>query len=304
VKESFDFKKLKHRIGFAVSDYKRKVAYFRNCTSRFGVSGVSWFFKTHTQRDSFVNALGILRKELDAEDVNLSSIEKTFSNFIIPEEDLGHVYWYTDAHNKLENFNEKLFDKSECDIKLLKLAMNELKFIGESDQFHRIYQLENIQKRVKKMYQALQQKILEQQSIEKKNIELEKDKQVAAMAKLGADKEASIAKAKMMESIKIKEKRLAIIEQKKCLIAEKETIELKIKEQNDKAEIDAKSAEVERQTRLQESYRELELKEKMKELPLEEMIEMVKHKIEKKQILTFIQLDQLSKLKTVIENKK
>jgi len=108
----------------------------------------------------------------------------------------------------------------------------------------------------------------------------------------------------MMESMKVKEKRLAIIEEKKRQVAERETAEIKMMEQNGLAEIQAKQAESERQAELQRSYADLEVKEKIKELPLEELVEIVNQKIEQKKILTFIQLDQLSKLKHTIEDKK
>ncbi len=302
--KSFDFDKFKQQTSIFIGMVGRKFAYLMDCINRFGFSGVSWWFKTHGQSDQLKIALEDLRTELDSEEANLLLIEKKFSDFIIPEDDLGHVYWYTDAHNKLMVFDKKLTETKIFDIKLLQLAMNEMKFIGESNEFHQLYHLENIQQRVNDMYQELQQKISQQQSFEKQNIEIEKQKQIVDLEKSKADKAASVAKAKMMESVKIKEKRLAIIEEKKRQVAERETVAIKIQEQNEQAEISAKKAEVERQTKLQESYRELEIKEKIKELPLEELIEMVKHQIEQKKILTFIQLDQLSKLKSVIEDKK
>jgi len=304
VSKSFDFEKLKQQMSVFINIARRKFAYLVDCINRFGFPGLSWWFKTQQQQDEFEIALADLRVELAAEKVSLLSVEKIFSDFIIPEEDLGHVYWYTDAHNKLEAFEKTLTEKNKFDIKQLQQVMNELKFIGQSDEFHHIYQLEDIQQRIKGMYQELQQKIVEQQSLERQKIETDKQQQVTGLAQADADKAASIAKAKMMEAVKIKEKRLAIIEDKKRQLAEKEVTELRIREQNEQAEIKAKEAEIERQTKLQESYRELELKEKLKELPLEELIEMVNYQIGHKKILTFIQLDQLSKLKSTIEEKK
>ena len=302
--KSIDLEKLKQQISVFIDVVRRKFVYLIDCINRFGFPGISWWFKTHQQQDEFKIALADLRVELAAEEVCLQSVEKIFSDFVIPEEDLGHVYWYTDAHNKLQAFDKTLVEKNKFDIKQLQQAMNELKFIGQSDEFHRIYQLEDIQQRIKDMYQELQQKIVEQQSLERQKIETDKQQHVANLAQAAADKASAVAKAKMMEAVKVKEKRLAIIEDKKRQLAEKETTELRIKEQNEHAEIKAKEAEVERQTKLQESYRELEIKEKIKELPLEELIEMVNHQIENKKILTFIQLDQLSKLKHTIEEKK
>ncbi len=304
VSKSVDFEKIKEQMSVFIGLVRRKFTYLMDCIDRMGMAGVSWWFKTHQQQDKFKIVLQDLRVALAGEQASLLSVEKTFSDFIIPEEDLGHVYWYTDAHNKLEIFEKTLTEKKQFNIKQLQQAMNELKFIGQSDEFHTLYQLEDIQQRIKDMYQELQQKIVEQQSLERQKIETDKNQQVAHLAKADADKVAAVAKVKMMEAVKIKEKRLAIIEEKKRQLVEKETTELRIKEQNEQAEIAAKQAEVERQQKLQESYRELELKEKLKELPLEELIEMVNQQIEHKTILTFIQLDQLSKLKHTIEDKE
>ena len=302
--KSFDFEQLKRQILVIFDVVRRKFTYLMDCINRFGLAGISWWIKTQQQEKEFKIALADLREELSGAEVSLLSVEKTFSDFILPEEDLGHVYWYTDAHNKLATFEKTLADKNKFNIKQLQLAINELKYIGQSQEFHQTYQLEDIQQRIRNMYQELLQKIVEQQSLEREKIEIDKQQQVANLAQADADKAAAVAKTKMMEAVKIKEKRLAIIEEKKRQLAEKEITELRIREQNEQAEIKAKEAEIERQSKLQESYRELEIKEKIKELPLEELIEMVNQQIEHKKILTFIQLDQISKLKHTIEKKK
>jgi len=304
VSEPSNFDKLKRRVSIALGEIQRRLIYLLSCVDRFGIPGVTWWFKTYKQIDQLNLALVELRLKLSEKEISLLWLEDTFSQFIIPEEDLSHVYWYTDAHHKLDNFKKHLVKKQKFDIKLLKLAMNELRFISQSNEFHKIYQLENIQQRVKEMYQELQQKITEQQSLEKEKIAIEKNQQSVEIAKEEAKREEAIAKSKMMENVKIKEKRLAIIEQKKQRMIEKEVTELQIKKQDEQAEISAREAERERQTKLQESYRELELEEKIKKMPLEELVEIVNRKIDKKQILTFVQLDQLSKLKHTIEEKK
>ena len=304
VTKSVDFDQIKQKLLLFWAEALRKFAYLLVCINRFGLSGLSWWFKSQAQQDEFEVALSQLRIDLAADDVDLRCIDKTFTDFIVPEEDLGHVYWYSDAYKKLEAFESKLARNKVVDIKLLQQAMNELKYIGQSDDFHQHYHLEDIQDRVNVMYQELQAKIVEQQSIERAKIENDKQNKVVALAEAEVAKAEAIAKAKMMESVKMKEKRLAIIEQKKKQLAEKDTAEIRRKEQNELAEIQAKQAETERQAALQKSYADLEIKEKMKELPLEELIEVVNQKIEHKKILTFIQQDQLSKLSNTIQDKK
>ncbi len=302
--KSVDFEQIKQKLLIFWDDVRRKISYLLVCINRFGVSGIAWWAKTHAQNDNFKLALASLQNELEAEEVNLLRVEETFLEFTVPEEDLGHVYWYSDAQKKLAAFEANLDRNHIIDVKLLQQAMNELKFISQSNDFHQTYQLEGIQNRISAMYHELQNKIVEQQSIEREKIALDKQKQVVALAEAETEKAAAIAKAKMMESMKVKEKRLAIIEEKKRQVAERETAEIKMMEQNGLAEIQAKQAESERQAELQRSYADLEVKEKIKELPLEELVEIVNQKIEQKKILTFIQLDQLSKLKHTIEDKK
>jgi hypothetical protein len=304
VSKAFDIEKFKQSCSTLWGIVQQKSRYLSHCISRFGGAGISWWFKTHQQQDEFKVALKDLRRELEDDAVQFDLVEKVFSGFIVPEEDLGHVYWYTDAHNKLKSFEKKLDETSVFDAKMLKQAMNELKFIGQSDEFHEIYQLKDVQQKVKIMYQDLQQKIAEQQSIEREKVSLESQRKAADLAAKEAEKAASLAKAKMMESMKVKEKRLAIIEDKKRQQVEKELTEVRMKEQNELAEQQAKTAEIARQEKLQDSYRALEIEETLNNMPLEEVIEMVNNKIENKHILNFVQLDQLSKLKATIEKKE
>jgi len=304
VNKSIDFEQIKQNLLIFLAYARRKFVYLLVCVNRFGLSGVQWWFKTQAQQDEFELALKHLRSELAAEEVDLKLVEKTFLKFTIPEEDLGHVYWYSDAYRKLREFEFKLDKEKVVDVTMLRQAMNELRFIGQSNDFHKTYHLEDIQNRINVMYQELQSKIADQQSIERANLDSDKQQQVVALAEAEAAKADALVKAKMMENIKIKEKRLAIIEEKKRQLAEQDSAEIKRKEQNELAEIQAKQAETERQAALQQSYVNLEIKEKVKQLPLEELIEVVNQKIEDKKILTFIQQDQLSKLGHTIEEKK
>ncbi|MDQ7048861.1 MAG: hypothetical protein Q9M92_04670 [Enterobacterales bacterium] len=283
--------------------FSRRSAYLSHCVKRFGFSGIGWWYKTYKQQDNLNKAILELRSEL-VDQNTFVIIEQTFSQFLLPKEDQGHVEWYVAAHNKLKALQQSINDEGSIDIEQLRDVISELKYISGADEFHEIYRLQAIQQKVSLMYQQLQQVLADQQLIEKQKIELEKQKQKSELARAEADKVEAEAKVKMMDSVKIKEKRLAIIEDKKCKQAEREISEYKLKEQKELAEIAAKEAESRRQQELQKSYHELELKESANELPLEKLVEVVKRKIENKKILTFIQLDQLSKLKQTIETKK
>lgn len=298
------FEKFKLDSQALLDKARRRFAYLIHSTDRFGSAGIPWWFKTHNQIEQLDKATDDLRLKLAEEEISFLWLEEYLLAFTLPEEDIEHICWYTDAHHKLEQFKQDVSENNQFNIKLLKLAMNELKFICQADEFHKAYGLESIQQRVKNMYQELLQKIDDQQALEKEKIETEKQDQQVEISRAEADKAEAIVRAKAIENIKIKEKKLAIIEQKKKQQAEKEVIELKIKEDEQLAETRAKEAERERQAKLQDSYRELELKETIKEMPLEELVEILHQKINNKQILTFIQLDQLAKLKQTIDEKK
>ena len=117
--QKFDLDKFKQQARVVFDNVKRKCVYLIDCVNRFGLQGISWWFKTHQQRDVFLAALDRLRQELQKEDVKLLIVEQAFSEFTIPEDDLGHVIWYTDAHNKLIKFEKHLDETSEFNTKLL-----------------------------------------------------------------------------------------------------------------------------------------------------------------------------------------
>ncbi len=281
----------------------RRLRYLGSCVRRFGIQGALWWFKTYQQQDSFNDALDRLRASLEKEQLSFVLIAETFSQFIIPEEDQGYVDWYVAAHNKLLRLEQSLDKDQHLNIDRLEAVISELKYISGADKFHETYQLGSIQQKVTLMYQQLQDTLNEQQLIEKQKLEVEKLKQQSNLARAEADKKEAEAKAKTMESVKEKERRLAIIEERKYKLAECEALELKAKELKLQEELEAKKADSERQEALQKSYQELELKESVKDIPLEELVEIVKKKIENKKILTFIQQDQLAKLKQTIESK-
>ena len=283
---------------------QRKSAYLLECINRFGFTGFIWWLKTHGQNDELKESIEDLIESFEDPTTPLNLVQQVLENYKLPEEDFGHIMWYSDAHNKLMSFQNTLLKKQKFEINLLQSAMNELKYIGSANEFHQYYGLESLQKKVKDMYQELQESIHKHETLNYQEIEAQKLQSEVDIKQSEADKVKAKAKIKTMEAVKIKEKRIAIMENKKRKLAEIELKELEIKKQNDKAEFDAKEAEAKRQASLQASYRELEVEEKIKEMPLEELITLVDNQIEKKQILTFIQLEKLDRLKQTIESKK
>jgi len=304
VSKKFDIDQVKTDLSNLGKLSQRKFAYLVECINRFGANGAFWWLKTHSQNDDLTESIQDLLTSYEDPSTPLNLVQQVLDNYKLPEEDLGYVLWYSDAHNKLLNFQAVLEKKGKFDISLLQSAMNELKYIGQAHEFHQYYGLETLQKKVKDMYQELQESINKNQALSYEKIESEKRQTELTLKQGELDKLKVKAKIKTMEAVKIKEKRMAIMENKKRKMAEIELVELEIKKQNEKSEFDAKEAEAKRQASLQESYRELEITEKIKEMPLEALISLVNTQITNKKILTFIQLAQLDKLKESIEAKK
>jgi len=302
--QKFDIDQVKINISEFGKLWQRKTAYLIECINRFGVKGSFWWLKTHGQNDDLLESIQDLLTSYEDPATPLNLVQQVLENYKLPEEDLGYVMWYSDAHNKLLSFQAVLEKKGNFDVSLLQLAMNELKYIGQANEFHYYYGLEALQKKVKIMYEELQESINKNQAQNHEKLKADKQQAELSLKQGELDKLKIKTKIKAMEAVKIKEKRMAIMENKKRKMAEIELAELEIKKQNEKAKFDAKEAEAKRQASLQESYRELELTEKIKGMPLEDLVKLVNMQIKNKQILTFIQLAQLDRLKETIELKK
>ncbi|MGB0495345.1 MAG: hypothetical protein ACPGJI_03230 [Kangiellaceae bacterium] len=302
--QKLDIDQIKEKLTNFGKLCQRKFGYLLKCINRFGISGVFWWIKTNAQHDDLNESIQDLLTSYEDPETPLNLVQQVLDNYKLPEEDLGHVMWYSDAHNKITLFQSTLEKKQKFDLSLLQSAMNELKYIGLANEFHQYYGLESLQQKVKSMYQDLQESINKHQAIDYQKLEAEKLQSEASLKQAETDKVKAKAKIKAMEAVKIKEKRIAIMENKKRKMAEIKLQELEIQKQSEQAEFAAKESEIKRQERLQESYRELEITEKIKEMPLEDLVSLLNTQVSKRKILTFTQLAQLDQLKQTIESKK
>jgi preprotein translocase subunit SecD len=204
----------------------------------------------------------------------------------------------------LTQFETELTDSKHFNKRTLEAALKELRFIKEANEFHQNYGLEHLQQRVAEMYQSLQKEIVEFKQLEKDKLNAAKEAEKTEQLKLEKEKAEAEAKKAMAQNIAIKEKRLAIAEEKKRKIAEKEAIEAKRIQQEEEAEIQAKQAEIERQKKLQDSYIELQLEEKIKSMNPETLLNLALEQIEKADSLSFMQGDLLQRIETLIQRHK
>jgi len=273
VTKSFDFDQLKTRSAELSKSWKKKLGYLSESVSRDGLGGASHWLKSHHQIEAFEEAINELTVASESDEFALLQVETTLSSFVLPEEDRAQAEWYGAAHRLLLQFEKSLVEEHYFDAKLLQSILNELKFISQSNEFHHQYRLQSIQEKVTKMYQALQQSLADYKTIEKEKLAQKAEEDKLKLAQVENEKAQAEAKKKMMESVKIKEKRLAIIEEKKRLLAVKEIAEKNIEQEQQQAEIQAKQAEVNRQAKLQEAYVDLQLEEKVANWEISEFID-------------------------------
>ena len=278
VSKSFDLDEIKKRTAEFSKTWQKKLSYLSESVSRSGMEGASHWLKSHHQIDEFKEALEGLLEASEADDFRLAQVETTFSSFVIPEEDMGQADWYRAASVQLDQFEKSLIEKNKFDKRQIISLINELKYISEASDFHERYQIQSIQTKVKHVYQSLIDALEEHKKAEREKIELKKQEEKNNAAKLQTEKAQAEAKKAMMDSVKVKEKRLAIIEEKKRLLAEKEKIEIENKQEIEMAEINAKEAEHQRQAKLQDAYVDLQLEEKINGWSVAEIADLLQKK--------------------------
>ncbi|TQV72287.1 hypothetical protein FLL45_18895 [Aliikangiella marina] len=278
VSKSFDLDEIKKRTAELSKTWQKKLNYLSESVSRSGMEGASHWLKSHHQIDDLKDALEDLLKASESEEFKLAQVETTFSSFVIPEEDMGQADWYRAASIQLEQFEKSLLEKKTFDKKQITSLINELKYISEANEFHERYQLQSIQAKVKNVYQNLVDALNEFKKIEREKFQQQKEQDKIQAARLQTEKAQAEAKKATMESVKIKEKRLAIIEEKKRLLAEKEKMELEGKQEIEMAEVKAKEAEHQRQAKLQDAYVDLQLEERMNSWSVAEVADILRRK--------------------------
>ncbi len=282
--KSFDFDKLKKQSARFSKKWQKKLHHLSESVSRSGLDGANHWLKSHDQIDELQEALADLCKAAEEKNFRLTQVETTFSSFAIPKEDSGQAEWYKIADQLLSDFEKSLLEKKKLDNRKLQLAINELKYISQADEFHQRYHIESIQEKVTAVYNSLLNSINEFKSLEKNKAKKQNEHEKLELAKLEAEKAKSQAKKSMMEGLKIKEKRLAIIEEKKRRIAEKELFESQSKVETEQSELQAKKAESERQAKLQDAYVDLQIEEKISHWSLKDTVKILQRKLDQNSI--------------------
>lgn len=284
VTKSVDLEKIKARANELSVSWKKKFGHLSESVSRSGMDGVQHWLKSHHQVEELEEALEELRKSSSEPDFQLLQVHTTLSSFVLPEEDIGQAEWYLTAHQLLESLEHQLEKEQRVDAKKLQSILKELKFISEADEFHTRYQLSNIQQEVKTLYQSLQSSLSEFKSLELKRRDADKEQEKIKLAELETQKAEALAKKAMLDSVKMKEKRLAIAEEKKRKLAEAEAIDAKRKQEEEEANNRAKQAEADRQSKLQDAYVDLQLEEKISSWALTEHIQKLQQKMKTSQL--------------------
>lgn len=277
-KKTFDLDKIKEQSVEFSKNWQKKLSYLSESVSRSGMEGAGHWLKSHHQIDELKEAISDLIESSNAKDFKLIQVDTTLSSFVIPKEDLDQAEWYRTADALLESFYKTLKEKQNVDLKLLKSLLNELKFISQADEFHQRYQIQSIQEKVTKVYQDLLKVLDEFKAIERKRLSTKKEDDALKEKELETEKAQALAKAKAMEAVKMKEKRLAIIEEKKRKLAEKELLIANKSKEAEMIELNAKKAETERQSKLQDAYVDLQIEDRINQWSVLDIIEILQKK--------------------------
>ncbi len=278
--KSFDIDVFKKNTRDFIQTWQKKFGHLSESVSRSGIEGATHWLKSHHQLEELKDAIEDLLVASHEEDFRLAQVETTLNSFILPEEDQGQAEWYKTADNLLTSFEKKLIEEEIFDKQLLASTLNELKFISQADDFHQRYQMLSIQQKVTQLYKELQQALIDFKEIEKNKMSTQHEQEKLKIAELENQKAQAEAKKVMMENMKIKEKRLAIIEEKKRKQAEKELLESQGKIELEQSELNAKNAEIERQSKLQDAYVDLQIEEKINNWSIDQVTALLQQKLE------------------------
>jgi hypothetical protein len=279
VANSPDFEKIKQNLVRKADSGKKRLSHLYDLASREGWHGIGHWFKSQNEIEQLSGAIDELIIASEDEDFTLLQVDSVLNSFKLLDEDKSQAEWYKTAHCLIEEFQQRLVENKLFDLKKLQAVCKELKFISEATEFHERYRLQPIQEKVIAMYKDLEQHINDYKSLEKQRIELKNNQDKIKQAELEKSKAQAEAKKAMLESVKIKEKRLAIIEEKKKKMADKELLEAQQANELKMAEIESKRSEQARQEKLQEAYIDLQLEEKIMQWDAKDVAEILTKKL-------------------------
>lgn len=204
--------------------------------------GLFWWIKTHGQKLTFDKALEDLLQEARKPDFQLDRVSQVFSKFKLKKDDAGQAQWYQDAHEQLINCQRVLDNASILKSNMIKPALTELRFISEADQFHRQFQLQPLQRRVREMYESITERLdILLQDTKSKNQHLQQELDVRKK------------EAEAQEAAELTRQQESQLEQELAEVKKLETERDLIDHQRDAEEEAWKRDEADRQLRIQET---------------------------------------------------
>lgn len=253
---------------------------------RFGFEGATHWLKSQHQVEERLKAIEKLVESSDSPNFTMLQVEKTLNSFLLPKEDSAQAEWYRVAHKYLAEFETALINKSKFDLIKLQAAQKEMRFITQtqSDKFHVYYRIEKIQQKVNEMYQTLQQAIIDYKTLERDKLKTQQELEATAASRSENEMASAEARKAELELEKIKEKRMAIMEEKKRQLAERARIEAENLQQKlaiEKNQLEDKSK---RESELQNAYQELQFDEQFSNMPVDEIIKKLSKKLNSTQL--------------------
>ncbi len=235
----------------------------KNCTNLFReiknnpADGLSWWLKNRHQYDDLAQALSTLHAHIENNNFTLLQVYLFFTSFNFRDDDMAHAEWYQQAQFKIKQLEKQLDPANILLPNIFHGVLSELRYISEADRFHQRWGLVPLQKKVKRMYNQLLEKVeslkklaSEAQVIEQKRLVI--DEKRLELEKIKIQKEALQLQKEKVQLLKDK-----IVEEKQLLeIRHQEHLEqqrlFQIKQQKLQAD-----AETRRREELESSYADL-----------------------------------------------
>lgn len=219
----------------------------------------AWPFwrETYQQREALKSAIADLHQRIHSENFEWPEVPKVLSNFTLRPDDQGQADWYNEAHRHYQAVLTKLEQGTRFKPAMVEPLMNELRYLSTADEFHKKYQLTELQIRIKEMYNSLLQRIDEHNALHKTEIQhkqahAEAEKIRAQEALVNAENEKLAQQNRLVQ-----EQRLKAVEEKKRLEAKREAEEAEQQRIEKQREYDAEASQRRRQEELQASFRDL-----------------------------------------------
>lgn len=226
--------------------------------------GLRYWRAHQAQEGERLERLARLRARVSADDFSLIEVSACFRDLVVKPDDSGQAEWFADAARKLDEAIARIEAAPVADPELFSDALKELRFLTDMPEFYRRYELTELEREVKAMYDALLQRLDRLTALKKEQLALAKDQQKIDLVRAEEDRlkaeQAKIAE----ENARVRELRQKLELEKERTQQKKILLEAEAEKIRAEEEAARQRAERERQEGLQKDYLRMQEEERLK----------------------------------------